>query len=136
MDPLFVGVIFSVFQNDTRSNGNHVQLTCFQTLKRGSEYQRREIDVEITEIDIQKYNLKSISRLPRILSQEEVQRNEGDGDSNENELSKLHNDALETLALVHIVSKVSKPLCEDFHSRFQSVKLRIKHLERIKKQLI
>jgi BRCA1/BRCA2-containing complex subunit 3 len=59
MDPLFVGIIFSVYQSDTGSTGNHVQVTCFQAYKAGSEYQRREIELVIENISIQRYNLES-----------------------------------------------------------------------------
>ncbi|RZB54417.1 JAB domain containing protein [Asbolus verrucosus] len=116
---------------------NHVQLTCFQAYQSGSEYQRREIEIVIENVNLRSYNLESIASLPRILSQEEVQSHEGEGDNCvEDELAMLHNDAFKTVALVHIVSKLGKPLCEDLEARLQTVNLRITELEKMKKKLL
>ncbi|XP_064211341.1 lys-63-specific deubiquitinase BRCC36 [Tribolium castaneum] len=137
MDPLFVGLIFSVYQNESGAGAtdNHVQLTCFQACKRGAECQRREVELEIVDNEFYKNNLESISSLSRILTQEEVQRHEGQGDYIEDELTMLHNNALQTLALVQIVSKVTKPLCEDIEAKLQTTNSKIQELEKINKQL-
>lgn len=50
-------------------------------------------------------------------------------------LATLHNDAFKTLALVHIVSKVARPLCDDLEERLKTVRMRKKVLEEIKKTL-
>lgn len=137
MDPLFVGLIFSLFQNDAGSVGNHVQLTCFQAVFSASEFQRREIEIVIENTGLRLYNLESVANLPKILSQEEVQSDQGGQEDNcvQDELAMLHNDAFKTVALVHIVSKVGKPLCEDLEARLQTVNLRIKELEGLMKKL-
>lgn len=58
MDPLFVGLIFSVFQSDPRLRSNQVQLTCFQAFQGLSELERREVELLIKGSPMQNYNLE------------------------------------------------------------------------------
>lgn len=60
MDPLFVGLIFSVFQSDPRLRSNQVQLTCFQAYQGTSELERREVELVIKSSPMQNYNLEGI----------------------------------------------------------------------------
>ncbi|XP_018578530.1 lys-63-specific deubiquitinase BRCC36 [Anoplophora glabripennis] len=135
MDPLFVGMIFSVFQSDPRLRSNQVQLTCFQAYQGTSELERREIEFVIKSSPLQNYNLEGISNLPRILVQEEVDSHDVKDSNTQDELASLHNDSFKTLALVHIVSKVARPLCDDLEERLKAVNARIKALESLKKKL-
>lgn len=81
------------------------------------------------------YFCSGIANLPRILVQEELDsHNDTDNDVND-ELANLHNDAVKTLALVHIVSKVARPLCDDLEERLKAVNTRIKTLEKLNKML-
>lgn len=74
-----------------------------------------------------------MANLPRILVQEELDSDKVTDDSDA--LATLHNDAFKTLALVHIVSKVARPLCDDLEGRLKTVRMRIKILEEIKRTL-
>lgn len=76
-----------------------------------------------------------IADLPRILVQEELDSHKDTDNEVEDELATLHNDAVKTLALVHIVSKVAQPLCDDLEERLKTVTTRIKTLENLKKTL-
>lgn len=67
--------------------------------------------------------------------QEEVDSNEVTDSDVDDELTTLHNDAFKTLALVHIVSKVARPLCDDLEERLKTVNMRIETLENLKKTL-
>ncbi|KAJ8985019.1 hypothetical protein NQ317_016930 [Molorchus minor] len=132
MDPLFVGLIFSVFQSDPRLRSNQVQITCFQAFQGTSELERREVELVIKSSPLQIYNLEGIANLPRILVQEEVDCHDTKDNSTQDELASLHNDAFKTLALVHIVSKVARPLCDDLEERLKTVNTRIKALQSLK----
>ncbi|KAL1490676.1 hypothetical protein ABEB36_013332 [Hypothenemus hampei] len=137
MDPLFVGLIFSVYQSDSRARSNQVQLTCFQaSTHEGSKLERREVPLFIETSPFQSYNLDGIANLPKILIQEEVESHSISDNETSDPIARLHNDAFKTLALVHIVSKVSRPMCDDLVQRLNATKLRIKELERIKAQLL
>lgn len=74
-----------------------------------------------------------ITNLPKILVQEEI--DSYDITDNEEQLTALHNDALRTLALVHIVSKIARPLCDDFEDRLKTVNMRTKTLEDMRRKL-
>lgn len=76
-----------------------------------------------------------IANLPRILVQEEVDSHDIKDNNTQDELASLHNDSFKTLALVHIVSKVARPLCDDLEERLKAVNARIKALESLKKKL-
>lgn len=77
--------------------------------------------------------LLGITNLSKILIQEEVDSYVED--DNQDELAALHNDAFKTLALVHIVSKVARPLCDDLEERLKATKIRIDELLKLKQQL-
>ncbi|CAH1154097.1 unnamed protein product [Phaedon cochleariae] len=135
MEPLFVGLIFSVFQNDSRLRTNQIQVTCFQASRGVSQLERREVELVIQSSPLQNYNLEGIADLPRILIQEEVDCHDDKDNNTQDELASLHNDSFKTLAMVHIVSKVVRPLCDDLGERMTTVNQRIKSLEKMIKQL-
>ncbi|CAG9860829.1 unnamed protein product [Phyllotreta striolata] len=135
MDPMFVGLIFSVFQSDTNNSKNQIQVTCFQAHDKGSDFERKEIDLSIIPSPFQKYNLEEIAKFSKILSQEEVECGDSKVNDIHDELCTLHNDAFKTLTLVHIVSKVTRPLCESLEERKQIIYLLTKELEHIKLEL-
>lgn len=58
MDPLFVGLIFSVFQGDPYEQCNQIQLTCFQATQGPGGLERREIELVIKNMPMQYYNLE------------------------------------------------------------------------------
>lgn len=55
MDPLFVGLIFSVYQSDKGSVGNQFQLTCFQA---ASASERRDVQIIIKNSPLEDHNLQ------------------------------------------------------------------------------
>ncbi|XP_066258221.1 lys-63-specific deubiquitinase BRCC36-like isoform X1 [Euwallacea similis] len=137
LDPLFVGLIFSVYQSDPRLKNNQVQLTCFQSLTQGgSKLERREVPLFIEKSPFQLHNLEGIANLSKVLIQEEVECHSIKDNETNDPIARLHNEAFKTLALVHIVSKVSRPMCDDLVERLNATKLRIKELESIKAELL
>lgn len=67
--------------------------------------------------------------------QEELDTHKVMDNDDSDALATLHNDAFKTLALVHIVSKVARPLCDGLEERLKSVRMRIKILEEMRKTL-
>lgn len=60
MDPLFVGLIFSVYQSEGNCTENEVQLTCFQTMGSGANAKRRDIELIIKNSLVARHNLEGI----------------------------------------------------------------------------
>ncbi|KAK9871825.1 hypothetical protein WA026_014281 [Henosepilachna vigintioctopunctata] len=135
LDSLFVGLIFSVYHNDAGSSANHVQVTCFQAIKSGIDYERREIELVVGISPFEFHNLEGIVKLPKILFEEEINRHAEVGSGSRDELTLIHNNAIKTVELLHIVSQIAKPLCTDLEKRLLITKSRIKKLQRLKKKL-
>ncbi|XP_022918442.1 lys-63-specific deubiquitinase BRCC36-like [Onthophagus taurus] len=127
MDPLFVGLIFSVFLSENNV-GNQVQLTCFQAT---DNYERRDVNIVIEKVPLRDYNLKNICELPKILIQEEVEIHNTKCSKNDDILVNIHNEAFKTLSLSHLITKISQPICEDLEARLEVTNLRIKELEKM-----
>lgn len=58
MDPLFVGLIFSVYPSDPGATENRVELTCFQAEGTNPDLNRREIELEIKSSPIAEHNME------------------------------------------------------------------------------
>jgi len=135
LDPLFVGIIFSVFASDTGSVTNKIEITCFQALGPQSNLQRREIPLTIKPTALERHNLEALTDLPKILMQE-VLDHSGETNDDGDDLAKLHNNALKTLQLSHIVSKVTLPMCDFLEMRLSATAARIRELESLEQQLM
>jgi len=135
LDPLFVGIIFSVFASDTGSVTNKVEITCFQACGPQSNLQRREIPLTIKSTALERHNLEALTDLPNILMQEILDCSNETNDKGD-ELAKLHNDALKTLQLSHIVTKVTLPMCDFLETRLSATEARIRELELREQQLM
>ncbi|XP_065167177.1 lys-63-specific deubiquitinase BRCC36-like [Atheta coriaria] len=134
MERFFVGLIFSVFPKNAGSVDNQVQVIAFQSL---SDSDRRlEIKLEIADSKLATHNLEALSTLPKNLVQEEKDNHkDAPDDECDDFLISMHNEALKTLNHVHIVSKITRPICEDLEKRLETNRLRIAELKRIVKLL-
>lgn len=65
-----------------------------------------------------------------------MQKHDEENNDCEDLLAELHNEAYKTLNLVHLISKVSRPLYEDLEARLNATNIRIRELEKVKKKLI
>lgn len=75
--------------------------------------------------------------LPLILAQEVQTHCKETTKNSEDDFAKLHNNALETLELSHIVSKITKLMTEDFlEARMKATETRINELKLVKQQLL
>lgn len=78
----------------------------------------------------------AITNLPKILIQEEVEPHRENSNQTDDILAVLHNDALKTLAMEHIVSKIDIPMWEDIKTALEANKRRINELKKIKQELL
>lgn len=58
MDPLFIGLIFSVYPGDAKAIGNQVQMICFQAEGVGPDLTRREVELVIKGSPLEQHNLE------------------------------------------------------------------------------
>ncbi|KAF5292615.1 hypothetical protein FQA39_LY13948 [Lamprigera yunnana] len=134
LDQLFVGLIFSVYASDSRTNNSKVELTCFQASGTANDLHRKEIALTIKPSPLQSHNLKALTDLPNILMKE-VSDHFAEFGEREDDLARLHNNALKTLQLTDIASKITLPMCDFLEMRLSSTTTRMKELESLKESL-
>lgn len=76
-----------------------------------------------------------IALLPKILAQEDNQIINNQVEKSIDPLTNFHNNSLKTIKLVHIISELSTPMCEDLEKRLAATKSRIIELQRLKSDL-
>lgn len=143
MDEGFVGLIFSVFSEDSTTKLNQVQVTCFQSVNQGAEgeaprHVRIEIPLHIVPSShISNACLDALVQLPQILCQEEqdmfslTKRVPG-----LDLLTKMHNSAVFVKALCNIAETVSGPLLQSLENRLRHNRDRIDRLAVEKEELL
>ncbi|CAF4772553.1 lys-63-specific deubiquitinase BRCC36-like [Pieris napi] len=134
MDSSFVGIIFAVFLSDQTAKAPSVQITCFQSVSEGSSQGRREIELEITNCNdsLTKNNFEILTQLPTTLKEEEDEAFKLEAGEIETDdiIIKQHNTAVRTIAIGHIVEKVSRPMLEALVTRNALNSLRLKALKK------
>ncbi|CAN8031257.1 unnamed protein product [Ixodes persulcatus] len=141
MDEGFVGLIFSVFSEDSTTKLNQVQVTCFQSVNQGSDgerYVRAEIPLYIVpSTHISNACLEALVQLPQILCQEEEDMF---GFTKQvprlDLLTKMHNGSVFVKALCNIAESVSGPLLQSFENRLRQNQDRIERLRLEKEELL
>lgn len=78
----------------------------------------------------------AITNLPKILVQEEVGSQTEETGHKDDVLAILHNDALKTLAMGHIVSKIDIPMWLDSKAALLAAKNRVEELKKVKQELL
>lgn len=73
-------------------------------------------------------------KLPGILLQEEVDGNQKEENNIDDYLVKIHNEAYKTISLVHLIVKVTKPMYEDLENKLKATHLKIRALEKRRRQ--
>ncbi|XP_030031359.1 lys-63-specific deubiquitinase BRCC36 [Manduca sexta] len=140
MDSSFVGIIFAVFLTDQSTKAPSVQITCFQSVNEGSNQSRREIEMEILNNNdsLLINNFETLTQLPAILKQEEDEAFNNEVSQNETDdiLTKQHNAAVRTIAIGHIVDKMSRPMLEALVARNELNSVRLKTLKQQHQQMM
>lgn len=126
MDRDFVGLIFSVFSEAKDSKEQEISLICFQSHNGDSVEIPLEIVYTPTLTDI---CLKTMAEIPPILVHEEEDTAK-DCTDHPDILATIHNNAVKTLALLHITDIITRPLVLTFEKRIALNKLRAAHLHR------
>ncbi|XP_005091457.1 lys-63-specific deubiquitinase BRCC36 isoform X2 [Aplysia californica] len=137
MDDGFVGLIFSVFNEDKVSKFNKIQVTCFQSRQINSEFHRAEVPLNVVPTcQIGPACLSSLVELPKILLQEEDEAYARVSDpADQDLLTRVHNASVFTKSLCHVMEVVSGPLLHSLEQRLQANKQRTAHLQEEKAQL-
>ncbi|CAG4981126.1 unnamed protein product [Parnassius mnemosyne] len=140
MDSSFVGIIFAVFLTDQSSKAPSVQITCFQSINEGSSQSRREIELEITNNNdsLTVNNFEILTQLPAILKEEEDEsyNNEAGQSETDDIITKQHNAAVRTIAIGHIVEKISRPMLEALVARNSLNSVRLRALKKQHQELM
>lgn len=136
MDKFFVGLIFSIYQSDSiGARSSQVQLTCFQAYQGIHQLERRDIQLDVVNSPLHDYNLRQIAGLPKILVQEEIEAHDTKNNDIKDDLAKLHNDALKTIANIQIVENISLPLFEELEQKIKTNNQKLNVLRRLQKVL-
>ncbi|XP_013415313.1 lys-63-specific deubiquitinase BRCC36 [Lingula anatina] len=143
LDEGFIGLIFSVFNEEKNTKSNRVQLCCFQSINQSPEgeapqYLKLEIPVHVVQTHtLGKACLQSLVELPHILSQEEE---ESYGKTltidNLDLLTKIHNSAVYTKSLCRIMDVMSGPLIQTLEAQLERNKTKIIQLQNEKESLL
>ncbi|CAG9096567.1 hypothetical protein JYU34_007356 [Plutella xylostella] len=134
MDASFVGVIFAVYLTEQTTKAPSAQITCFQSINEGSSQSRREIEMEIVNQNdsLSATNFSMLTQLPTILKEEEDEayNNEAGRGVTDDIIIKQHNAAVRTIAIGHIVEKMSRPMLEALVARNAIQQVRLKALKK------
>ncbi|XP_026746765.1 lys-63-specific deubiquitinase BRCC36-like [Trichoplusia ni] len=140
MDASFVGIIFAVFLTDQSTKAPSIQITCFQSVNDGSSQSRREIEMEIINDNnsLLLNNLETLTQLPAILKEEEDESYTNEVGPNETDdiINRQHNAAVRTIAIGHIVDKMSRPMLEGLVARNTLNTVRLKALKKQHQQMM
>lgn len=142
MDEGFVGLIFSVFNEDKSTKLNRIQVTCFQSVNQAMDdyppqYVRKEVPFYIEpNKGIGRACMDSLVQLPRILCQEEKEAFSKTTEVTDLDLiTKLHNVSVYTKSLCHITEVMSGPLIQALENRLETNKSKIQTLQDRKKKI-
>ncbi|KAH3869384.1 lys-63-specific deubiquitinase BRCC36-like [Dreissena polymorpha] len=138
MDPGFVGLIFSVFNEDKTTKFDRVEVTCFQSAKVGTDYTRVEVPLHIIPCQhISEACVQSLVQLPRILGMEEEEAYVKTTQNKDMDLiTRLHNASVYTKSVCHVIDLLSGPVLQVLENRLKLNQERIKALQQEKKQLL
>lgn len=144
MDDNFVGLIFSVFNEDKNTKQNKIQVTCFQAAKSTgygvtTEHQRYEVPLKIVPTTtIGWASLEALVELPRILKQEEEEAYTLASSSvpQEDLITRIHNSAVYTKSLCRVMEVLSGPLMTALENRLDINKARCQQLQKQKQELL
>ncbi|KAL0893877.1 hypothetical protein ABMA27_013981 [Loxostege sticticalis] len=140
MDPSFVGIIFAVFLTEQSTKAPSIQITCFQSVSEGSTQSRKEIEIEIISNNdsLMANNFQILTQLPAILKEEEDESYNTEVGLSENDdiVNKQHNAAVRTIAIGHIVEKMSRPMLEALVARNALNNVRLTALKKQHQELM
>ncbi|XP_069107234.1 lys-63-specific deubiquitinase-like [Argopecten irradians] len=134
MDEGFIGLIFSVFNEDKNTKQNRIQVTCFQSQVVDSfptQYSPIEVPLHIVPSSgLGRACLDSLVELPKILSQEEAEAYHKVTSNDLDLITTIHNSSVYTKSLCHIMEVMSAPLIQSLEDRLEQNKSQIAQLQK------
>lgn len=140
MDAGFIGMIFSVFNEDPSKKGGRVQMTCFQSqtvIEDGNvEKKRLDVPVHLTpSTHVSNVCMKALIQLPRFLCQEEQLAYQITNQMDLDYLTRLHNSSVYLRSMGQIAEVICGPLIKMLEERIISNELKRKKLQNKKKEI-
>lgn len=140
MDDGFIGVIFSVFNQEKATNKSRVEVACFQSAKHGvgyDNYERVEIPLHIEPVDfMSEACVQSLAELATIIEQEEEESYKRTLKVLDLDLTvALQNEAVLTKNMMQIFEILVGPLMAVFESRIMNNETTIEKLHKEKEEL-
>jgi len=136
MDSGFVGLIFSVFNEDKVTKVNQIQVTCFQSRGINPDYQRLEVPLKVVPTHkIGSTCLAALVDLPKILLEEEDEAYARVSAEGQDLLTRMHNASVFTKSLCHVMEVVSGPLLHNLEQRLLANQIRTNFLQDEKTRL-
>ncbi|GFS64654.1 hypothetical protein NPIL_431241 [Nephila pilipes] len=141
MDEGFIGVIFSVFNEDPNKKGGRIQMTCFQsqTLIDDCNIEKKRLDIPVHLVPascISNVCMNALIQLPRFLCQEEQLAYQMTNQVPLDYLTRLHNSSVYIKSMGQIAEVICGPLLKMLEERIINNEIKRKKLQDRKKELI
>ncbi|GFY47927.1 hypothetical protein TNIN_64061 [Trichonephila inaurata madagascariensis] len=146
MDEGFIGVIFSVFNEDPNKKGGRIQMTCFQSQTLlddcNIEYnlpRKKRLDIPVHLVPascISNVCMNALIQLPRFLCQEEQLAYQMTNQVPLDYLTRLHNSSVYIKSMGQIAEVICGPLLKMLEERIINNEIKRKKLQDRKKELI
>lgn len=138
LDPNFVGLIFSCF-NDTDKKKSRMQFICFQSVTRAdSSLEHIELPIHIVptpQATLSPCCVSALTHLPEILLEEEMESYAASQEHCTDLLSAVHNTGVYMQSLSHILQVMAAPLIQVLEEEIQRNKDKLDKLKRMHQQL-
>lgn len=140
MDDGFIGMIFSVFNEDPSKKGGRVQMTCFQsqTVIEDCNIEKKRLDVPVHLVPashISNVCMKALIKLPRFLCQEEQLAYQITNTLTLDFLTRVHNSSVYLRSMGQIAEVVCGPLIKMLEERIINNEIKRKKLQSKKKEI-
>ncbi|KFM82664.1 Lys-63-specific deubiquitinase, partial [Stegodyphus mimosarum] len=140
MDDGFIGMIFSVFNEDPSKKGGRIQMTCYQsqTVIEDGSVEKKRLDVPIRLVPanyISNVCMNALIQLPRYLCQEEQLAYQVTNQMQLDYLTRLHNSSVYLRSMGQIAEVICGPLLKMLEERILNNEIKRKKLQNKKKEL-
>ncbi|GIY01245.1 hypothetical protein CDAR_213091 [Caerostris darwini] len=141
MDEGFIGMIFSVFNDDPNKKGGRIQMTCFQAqsiLLDDCNIEKKRVDIPIHLVpasSISSVCMNALIQLPRFLCQEEQLAYQITNQVPLDYLTRLHNSSVYVKSMGQIAEVICGPLLKMLEERIINNEVKRKKLLERKREL-
>ncbi|XP_054708907.1 lys-63-specific deubiquitinase BRCC36-like [Uloborus diversus] len=140
MDDGFIGIIFSVFNEDPTRKGGRIQMTCYQsqTVIEDGNIEKKRLDIPVDIVPtkfISNVSMNTLIQLPRFLCQEEQLAYQVTNQTKLDYLTRLHNSSIYLRSMGQIAEVICAPLLKMLEERIANNEMRRKKLQGKKEEL-